>query len=74
MLVKQGLVLEDYQQRNMKRVVRLLGNGRLTFDFKKHPQGELLREALLLMCEVATHGTADGKPYIPICDRLESKQ
>jgi hypothetical protein len=52
------------QLKNIKKVVKLLENGRYTFDFKKHPQRDLLCDALLLMCDVAKHGTSDGKPVV----------
>jgi hypothetical protein len=56
--------LTPEQHKNIKKVVKLLENGRLTFDFKKHPECELLCDALLLMCDVAKHGTSDGKPAV----------
>jgi hypothetical protein len=55
-------LLTPEQHKNIKKVVKLLENGRLTFDFRKHPQTELLCDALLLMCDVAKHGTSDGQP------------
>jgi hypothetical protein len=55
-------LLTAEQLRNTKKAVKLLENGRLTFDFRKHPECELLADALLLLCDVAKHGTTDGKP------------
>jgi len=54
--------LTPEQHRNLKRAVKLLENGRLTFDFRKHPHCELLSDALLLLCDVVKYGTTDGKP------------
>jgi len=56
--------LTPEQHKNVRKAVKLLENGRLTFDFKKHPECELLCDALLLMCDVAKHGTSDGKPAV----------
>jgi hypothetical protein len=56
--------LTEDQLRNVRKAVNLLKNGRLTFDFKKHPERVLLGDALLLMCDVAKHGTSDGKPAV----------
>jgi hypothetical protein len=60
--MRESHLLTPEQHKNIKKVVKLLENGRLTFDFRKHPQCELLSDALLLMCDVAKHGTCDGLP------------
>jgi hypothetical protein len=60
--MSESNLLTPEQHKNVRKVVNLLKNGRLTFDFRKHPQTELLADALLLMCDVAKHGTADGQP------------
>jgi hypothetical protein len=54
--------LTSEQLKNVRKAAKLLENGRLTFDFRKHPQCEMLSDALLLICDVAKHGTSDGKP------------
>lgn len=55
--------LTPEQHKNIKKAVKLLENGRLTFDFRKHPSCELLCDSLLLLCDVVKHGTTDGKKY-----------